>query len=151
MGGLLGVAAIGGYSGNPVPRSLVGGPGRPHLDFAGNRFWRDGRQFATLGAFLNAIGGAVVSGPVTFPWTDASVQVRVDALVAEHPTGNEVLYSLDDGTNCLRVRRDISSQVVRVFAIANGTTLSDIGTMAAARLGHPLQPVSAVQDLPRRS
>lgn len=135
MGSLLGVAAIGVAAAIRFGDRWWEDRAALDLDFAGNRFWWNGRQFASLGAFLNAVGGALVGGRVTFPWTDASVQIRVDALVAEHPTGNEVLYSLDDGTetNCLRVRRDLSSQVVRVFAIANGTTLSDIGTMAAGR------------------
>lgn len=105
------------------------------LDFANNRYWWNGMEFSSLSAFLASIGGSVTDGIITFPWNRAAGQIRVDALVSEQPNGNEVLYSLDDGTeaNCLRVRRDGASQVVRFFVIAAGTTLSDIGTIPVGR------------------
>nr|WP_314259180.1 hypothetical protein [uncultured Devosia sp.] len=105
------------------------------LDFVNERYFWDGRHFATRAAFLAAIGGTITNGAVTFPWTDPTVQIRVDALIAEEPLGDEVLYAIDDGSeaNCLRVRRDGASQVVRIFATAQGTTLSDIGTLTIGR------------------
>ncbi|WEK05687.1 MAG: hypothetical protein P0Y65_05380 [Candidatus Devosia phytovorans] len=135
MGAAIGVAALGLGAGMMSARAWWQSGALLDLDFANDRYWWDGREYGSRAAFLAAIGGAVADGVVSFPWTDATVQIQVDALVAEQPTGNEVLYSLDDGseTNCLRARRDSASQVVRLFVIAAGTTLSDIGTQALGR------------------
>lgn len=135
MGAMIGLAAIGLATCRSTPPAWQQPGAALDLDFANERYWWNGQHFATRDLFLAAIGGAVTDGVTTFPWTDASIQIVVDALVPEEPTGNEVLYSLDDGseTNCLRARRDSASQVLRIFAIAGGTTLSDIGTQTLGR------------------